>query len=57
MNEKTLRSAARILASRAGKKGGRARALSLSKARRSEIARAAALARWSSPRPRQGGKP
>ncbi len=35
-----------VLASKAGRKGGRARAKALSPAERSEIARAAAAARW-----------
>jgi hypothetical protein len=38
---------AAILGSRGGKKGGKARAENLSAERRSEIARAAAKARWS----------
>jgi hypothetical protein len=38
---------AAILGSRGGKKGGKARAAKLTAERRSEIARAAAKARWS----------
>ena len=42
---------AAILGSRGGKKGGKARAEKLSPERKSEIARAAALARWTRPAP------
>lgn len=45
-DDELRRRAAAILGSLGGKRGGPARAKSLSKARRSEIARKAAKARW-----------
>lgn len=47
--------AAKMLGSLGGKKGGPARAKALSKSRRSEIAKAAARARWKA-KGKKGGK-